>query len=262
LLVTVADSDGTEDVPQARQPAGVARFHPAFALAGAVLLALAAGFAAVVAAHPRPLTVTDDRGWLSFMEHTREPFLTTAAKLLSLIGGPTGGTVIVAAIAAFLWFVGKRKFGALFLIGALALTSGCSQLIKHLVLRPRPPDGLVHADIGSFPSGHVITTLAVGSALTLVLARPHHRRIPLAVVAAATLVMIWCRTYLGEHWLSDTLESILVSGGIVLTGWAFVGPLVVREAGHMLTEDSDQAGPGRDAARDQAKTAPNTTADD
>lgn len=227
-----------------------------------MLLALAACLAAVVAAHPQPLRWTDDRGWLSFMEHTREPFLTTAAKILSLIGGPTGGTLTVAAIAAFLFFVAKRRFGAVSLIGALALTSGCSQLIKHFVLRPRPPDGLVPADIGSFPSGHVITTLAVGSALALVFARPHHRRVPLAAVAAATLVMIWCRTYLGEHWLSDTLESIFVSGGIVLTGWAFVGPLVDREAGRVVTEDSEQADPSRNAARGRAKTAPNTATED
>lgn len=113
----------------------------------------------------------------------------------------------------------------------MTLTSGASQLIKHLVLRPRPPGGLVHADIGSFPSGHVLTTLAVGAALAMVLARPHHRRVPLAAVAAATLVMIWCRTYLGEHWLSDTLESVLVAGGIVLTEWAFAGQHIDREAG-------------------------------
>lgn len=206
------------------------RFRPALALAGAVLLALAGGFAALVAAHPGPLAMTADRSWLSVVRHTRDPFLTTAAKILSLIGGPTGGTVIVAVVAAFLWFVRKRKVAAVFLAATPALTSGASQLIKHLVLRPRPPAALVPADIGSFPSGHVITTLAVGTALALVLARPPHRRVPLAVVAVATLVMIWCRTYLGEHWLSDTLESVFVAGGILLTGWAFVGSLVDREA--------------------------------
>jgi membrane-associated phospholipid phosphatase len=205
-----------------------------------MLLALAGGFAALVAAHPGPLTITADRRWLSAIQYTRDPFLTEAAKILSLLGGPTGGTVVVGVVAAFLWFARKRKAGAVLLAVTLALTSGASQLIKHLVLRPRPPGGLVHADIGSFPSGHVITTLAIGTALAMVLARPHHRRVPLAVAAAATLVMIWCRTYLGEHWLSDTLESIFVAGGIVLTEWAFAGPLIDREAGGVSIQDSSR----------------------
>ena len=52
----------------------------------------------------------------------------------------------------------------------------------------------------------------------------------LAAVGAATLVMIWCRTYLGFHWLSDTLESIFVSSGLVLAFCAILGPRIEREA--------------------------------
>ncbi|HEX6856872.1 MAG TPA: phosphatase PAP2 family protein [Streptosporangiaceae bacterium] len=63
---------------------------------------------------------------------------------------------------------------------AAAAGSAASQLIKHLVRRPRPPHPLVHADFGSFPSGHVITTVAVGLALTAALARPARRPVWLA----------------------------------------------------------------------------------
>lgn len=199
---------------------------------------MAACFAALVASHPtHPMTLAADRGWLSVIRHTRDPALTLTAKILSLIGGPIGATVAVAAIAAMLWFLRKRPIGAAFLIASLAVASGASQLIKHLVFRPRPPAPLVQADIGSFPSGHVLTTLAAGLALALVLARPHHQRVPLAVAGAATLVMIWCRTYLGAHWLSDTLESVFVAGGIVLTGWAFAGSLVLAERSRAAAND-------------------------
>jgi membrane-associated phospholipid phosphatase len=65
----------------------------------------------------------------------------------------------------------------------LALAEGCgsgaSQLIKHLVERPRPPHPLVRADFGSFPSGHVITTTVVGLALVAALSRPGRRVLPL-----------------------------------------------------------------------------------
>ena len=152
--------------------------------------------------------------------------------MLSYVAGPLGGTIIAIAVALFLWFARKRRIAAIFLAITPALTSGASALIKHLVMRARPSGGLVAADAGSFPSGHVITILAVALALTLVLVRPGRRRRALAAVAVATLVMILCRTYLGVHWLSDTLESIAVAGGIVLGLWAILGLRIEREAGH------------------------------
>jgi membrane-associated phospholipid phosphatase len=201
------------------------------AVVAGLLLAMAAAFAAVVAANPaRPPTASLDRDWASLIRPTRDVVLTDLAKVLSYVGGPLGGSIIAVAVALFLWFVRKRRVAAVFLAITPAVTSGASLLIKHLVLRARPSGGLVTADVGSFPSGHVITTLAVGLALTLVLVRPGHRRLPLVAVAAATLVMIWCRTYLGVHWLSDTLESILVAGGIVLALWAIMVPRIEREA--------------------------------
>jgi membrane-associated phospholipid phosphatase len=210
------------------------RFYPALAAAGMVLLALAAAFAAVTSAHPGPFAVTGDRAWLSAVVRSRDGFLTGTAKAISVVASPAGWYVVAGGVAVFLFFVRKRRAGAVFIGAAVALTSGASQLIKHLVLRPRPPHALVPADLGSFPSGHVITTLAASLALALVLARPGHRRVPFALVAVATLVMIWTRTYLGEHWLSDTVESVLVSAGVVVTGWAFAapfaGPFAGREA--------------------------------
>jgi membrane-associated phospholipid phosphatase len=234
---------------QGRPQAGSDRFHPVLAAWGAALLALAGAFAAFVSAHPGPLAITADRAWLSLLQQTRDPFLSGAVKILTEIMGPAGGTMIVAIVAVFLWFARHRRLGALFLVATLALTSGASQLIKHLVLRPRPPGPLVPADIGSFPSGNVIATLAVGTALVLVLARPRHRRVPLACVVIAVLVSAWCRTYLGEHWLSDTLESVLVAAGMVFTGWAFAGRYVETEAARQ------RAGQPRRPSRDTAGRA-------
>jgi membrane-associated phospholipid phosphatase len=249
----------------AKRPGAPAQLAPArlgLAVAGVVALILAAGFAALVAADPaHPPVLGLDRAWLAAIVHIRAHFLTAGAKIISLVGGPTGGTVIVIAVAAFLWFVRKRRAAALFLIGTLAVTSGASQLIKHLVLRPRPPGALVPADIGSFPSGHVITSLAVGSALALVLTRPGHRRVAFTAVGAVTLLMMFCRTYLGAHWLSDTFESILVASGFVLVGWAFAGRYIEREreaaSGHTPVPAGDEAGgAGREPDRDRGNHDP------
>jgi membrane-associated phospholipid phosphatase len=213
-------------------PAGPAPHHrAALAVVAGLLLALAAAFAAIVAANPaRPPMLGMDRDWGSLIRPARDAVLTDLAKVLSDLGGPLGGTVIAIAAALFLWLARGRRMAAVFVAITPAITSGASQLIKHLVLRGRPSGGLVSADAGSFPSGHVITTVAVGLALTLVFAGPGRRRVPLAVVTAATLVMIWVRTYLGVHWLSDTVESIFVAAGLVLALWAALGPRIDREA--------------------------------
>jgi membrane-associated phospholipid phosphatase len=198
-------------------------------VAGLALLAIAAVFALVMRAdraHP-PVTGMD-LGWLALVQGARSTPVTDAFKVLSLIGGPDGGTIIVAILAAGFLVVGRWRT-ACYLAVTEALGSACSQLIKHLVLRHRPPHPLVTADIGSFPSGHVITTVGVGMALTFVFARPGSRRWPLAAVAAAGLLMMFCRSYLGAHWLSDTIESLPVATGLGLVLWWAFGPLLAQD---------------------------------
>ncbi len=213
----------------AAEPPGT--YRRVLAVVACLLLAMAAAFAAVVAEHPaHPPLAGLDKDWGSLLRPVRDAALTDFAKFFSYLAGPLGGTIIAVAVALFLWFARRRKVAAVFVVITPAVTSGASQLIKHLVPRARPGGGLVAADAGSFPSGHVITTLAVGLALTLVLVRPGHHRWALAAVGAATLVMIWCRTYLGVHRISDTLESLFVAGGLVLALWVILGGRIAREA--------------------------------
>jgi membrane-associated phospholipid phosphatase len=203
-------------------------------LAGLLLLAIAAAFAGVMrATRPSPPTAGLDRGWLSLVTGTRSAPLTDLSKALSLIGGPAGGTVIVAALCLALLAV-RRWRTALYLALAGAGGSACSQLVKHIVLRHRPPHPLVSADLGSFPSGHVITTLGVGLALVIAFARPGLRRYLLPAVAAATALMMFCRTYLAAHWLSDTMESLPIAAGLGLILWWLFEPMLARDRGRPL----------------------------
>jgi membrane-associated phospholipid phosphatase len=204
--------------------------------AGTALLALAAAFAGVMRAiRAHPPVAAMDHWWLSLMTGIRNTPLTDAFKVLSLICGPDGGTVIVAVLCVMLLVV-RRWRTALYLAVAEAAGSASSQLVKHIVDRHRPAHPLVTADVGSFPSGHVITTLSVGIALAVVFARPGHRRYPLAGVAVATALMMFCRTYLAAHWLSDTFESILIGGGLALVLWALFDPMLARDRGRPLRQ--------------------------
>jgi undecaprenyl-diphosphatase len=197
--------------------------------AALALLAVAGAFAAVVAANPvRPPTARLDRWWLATVHGWQQPWLTRAGVAISYLGGPWGGTVLVAVVVLVL-LLRRRWWAALFLALTEAAGSGASQLIKHLVKRPRPPHPLVHADFGSFPSGHVITTVAVGLALTAALARPARRSVWLAATALASAIMILTRTYLRAHWLSDTFGSLAVGAGLALLLWWWFAPKLAAE---------------------------------
>jgi membrane-associated phospholipid phosphatase len=202
--------------------------------AGVVLLATAAAFAVVMRADiGHPPVAGMDRAWLSLVAGTRNAPLTGLFKMLSLIGGPVGATIIVAAACAALLAI-RRWRTALYLALTEASGSASSQLVKHAVLRHRPPHPLVSADLGSFPSGHVITTLGVGLALTVAFARPGRRGCALVMVAAATALMMFCRTYLAAHWLSDTLESLPIAAGLGLILWWIFDPVLARDRGRPL----------------------------
>ncbi len=231
--------------PPGPPPAGqLPRHHGTLAVAAVLLLAMAAGFAAIVAVNPaHPPTIAVDRGWSSLLQSTREVVLTDLANGLGIVIGPIGGAVIVIAVAVFLWLVRGRRIAAVFLLVALAANAGASELIKLLILQVGPYGAPVAPGSGAFPSGHVIMTLAAGLALAVVLTRQGRRRTALTAVAAATLVMIWCRTYLGFHWLSDTLESVFVTSGLVLAFWAVLGPRVEREAATRRDGDGTPGGP-------------------
>ena len=203
--------------------------------AGLVLLAAAAAFAAVMAAEKtRPFTARLDRWWLSVVTSWQAGPLTRAGEVLSYLAGPWGGTVVVVILVVLLLWR-RRIWTAVFLALAEACGSSASQLIKHLVERPRPPHPLVQADFGSFPSGHVITTAVVGLALVAALSRPGRRRLPLIGVMIAAVLMMCCRTYLRAHWLTDTFESVLVASGVALVLWFAFAPVLRREQRIPLT---------------------------
>ena len=87
-----------------------------------------------------------------------------------------------------------------------------SQLTKNLVHRPRPATDienglfgpLFSVDHGSFPSGHSVTAgfVIVGVAALF----PAGKRLVWWIIAAVIGGgMIWQRTLINAHWLSDTV---------------------------------------------------------
>ena len=161
-----------------------------------------------------PLAI--DLRWSEAMRDAQTPLLKDLALVFNALGRGVGWALSLAAVAVVL-AVASRWFALVAFAVLETLTSLGSTLLKALVGRPRPPDGLVHPVGSSFPSGHAAYAGATCIALVLLFSEPGPRRRWLWIPAALGILgMAWSRTYLQVHWLSDVVGGSLFGIGIAL----------------------------------------------
>ncbi|SEL30119.1 phosphatase PAP2 family protein [Streptacidiphilus jiangxiensis] len=195
----------------------------AFAV-GAGLIALAVS---LDTAHP--VFQGWDNRWLAWMGGPHTGFPHAVAMALNWFGAPTG---VVVPLALALLLAALRRWWSL-LFFATAYLGGSVvvvQVLKNTVDRQRPAHPLVTVDHGSFPSGH-----AFGAALLVVLVGALF--VPVArrgwwwlFSGLFVLTMMWSRTWLHAHWLSDTVAGALAGAATALLLWRAFTPLLSREA--------------------------------
>jgi membrane-associated phospholipid phosphatase len=191
--------------------------HPARALWGASgMLAIVVLIAVLVPAGPLGL----DRSWSEAMHDLEAPLLTNLALVFNWLGRGVGRAIALTLFGLLL--LRQRRWLAL---GALAVAESLapllSTLLKVLVGRARPPDGLVHPVGPSFPSGHATYAGATCVALVLLFTTPNtHRRWWWALAGLGVVGMAWSRTYLQVHWLTDVIAGALLGSGVSLLVFA------------------------------------------
>ncbi len=162
-----------------------------------------------------------DRPTLSWLVAHRDSTATFAMTIITAIGSE----VVLSAIAALtvlLMAVRRHRVEAFLLAAALGSAEAISLVLKHVVGRARPPAATVLGPVEhtlSFPSGHTIGMATYSLALAYLWwrARPSARRAwtGWAVAAVLTTWMAASRLYLGDHWLTDVVASIVLSWGVV-----------------------------------------------
>jgi len=159
--------------------------------------------------HHDPLVYVDHMV-SQFLAAHREPFFTAAMFPVSFLGSPT--TVLVVGLALVVYFAWRRKW---YEVSVLVIAVGGAQLLdfllKAIVVRQRPilSDPLLTLTSYSFPSGHVMGSMAFYGLLAHVAMRRVRRwrtRVTISMSAfVLILLMGFSRMYLGVHYLSDVL---------------------------------------------------------
>lgn len=201
-----------------------------WAIIPAVLAVSAFGIFLRLAVHgPTPLDLT----WLHLVGlHGQGPAYWLCVGL-AIVGGGLGQSILSAVLIGILALL-KRVRAAATLATTMLLGVGMSELLKHLFDRLRPTDQLYSSTGWSYPSGHSMGAAAIAFALVLIATRasmskksaltepplvapgqpsPHLRmgfHWTLFPAVAWILLMMWSRTALQVHWLTDTIAGALV----------------------------------------------------
>lgn len=208
-------------------------------LAGIGGLVLFAAFAASVYLDvEHPWTQALDDAWRRFNGTGPDAPTWWLPMFFQYLGEGLGALVLIIIVPLVLVCVRRWRSALFFLSSNIAVSLVVSQLTKNLVHRPRPAEDLENGlfgplfsvDHGSLPSGHSVTAgfVIVGVAA---LVPPAKRWIWWIVAALLGIGMVWQRTLVNAHWLSDTLVGLLGGiAGTLIMWWAF-HPLLRKDYG-------------------------------
>lgn len=157
-----------------------------------------------------------DTAWMSGIVERRGPVGEAVSRVFDFIGGGWFAIWLVPLAVAALFLLARRPWAALVFVATSALSSGAVQLLKVVFGRERPEDILLALDSGSYPSGHVANAATVAVLAAVLLTRWW----VVALAAAHVVLMALSRTYLGAHWLTDTLGGALLGAAFAFGAWA------------------------------------------
>ena len=167
--------------------------------------------------------------------------VTDIARAIYTLFSPAGAIALTVVVTVVIWAVSRNWRSALTFAVVVAVSWLSSDIVKMLVNRPRPSAAaLAHPYLPtppdpSFPSGHVV--FAASIAIALVFLSRNTARVALvgALGVVGTVLVAVAVVYLGVHYPTDVIASIIWALGactLVLALWnRFVIPRVFPSAG-------------------------------
>lgn len=167
-----------------------------------------------------------DAEWMEEIIEHRHPAWLIPSLVMNSVGGGLLGALVIPLLTTIALAVFGRPWGALYFLLASIVSAGLVQLLKALLGRARPEQILVAADAGSFPSGHVANAATMAVALAFLVGRAWAWYAGLAWV----ILMALSRTYLGAHWVTDTVGGAVLGAAVALMLWAPFAARLGRES--------------------------------
>lgn len=127
---------------------------------------------------------------------------------------------VTVAFVLWLWWRHQRREAGLAVV-ILVIVTACSEAVKELVARPRPPASteVVPGVVYSYPSGHVLEVAAIFGFIAVLLWRgalPRWLKLIVTFVLSALVVLVAiARVSLNAHYPSDVLAGFVGAVGVV-----------------------------------------------
>ncbi|WP_169252732.1 phosphatase PAP2 family protein [Brevibacterium sp. 'Marine'] len=172
-----------------------------------------------------------DQSWLELVGLTEGSVPYWIAVVLAEVGGGTGVVICTTLLTGF-FILRRRLRTAIVLVTTMLAGIAASEILKAVVTRLRPGDQLYESLGFSYPSGHSMGAAALAMSLAIIACRRHQLRgsaaqAPAAQAPAARaprmgfhwsfilaavwiLAMMWSRTALQVHWLTDTIAGAFI----------------------------------------------------
>jgi membrane-associated phospholipid phosphatase len=170
-----------------------------------------------------PLLV--DLWWHDVTVATSTAPLIVVAWIPAIVGGTIGMTIVgLLLVVAFV--MAGRRWDAATLASSLVVVVAIGAPMAAVIARTRPSDSLAERMATSFPSGHT----AVATTVVIMLALLLRRRWIWVVGTVWVVLMMWSRTYLHAHWLSDVVAGLLEGIAVATLVWVAAEALRDRQA--------------------------------
>ncbi|MCK2021576.1 phosphatase PAP2 family protein [Microbacterium sp. kSW2-24] len=144
------------------------------------------------------------------------PALDAIAQFIDVVFGPRFAVLVAVLAVVIAGMVGRSWWTALRMALLIAIPWAAADVIKVIIQRPRLDMSLLAHPIlveptsFSYPSGHTAFATALGMSTVVMLAGWRYRAAAIVVAAVVALTTAWSRMYLGAHYPSDVLGSLLL----------------------------------------------------